>query len=109
VSSRAELAVLPEALREPASAEAVAEWLRAQVAGRPPGGAIAFDLSELDVEDASLCASLAAALRAVGGHAQVTLVAPPQVLAHTLYRIGATSGPRAIVIVNPRSELGTSS
>ena len=69
----------------------------------------AIDLSEADIEDASVTAGLIDIIRStarrVGG---LTLVRAPQVLAHGLYRIGAISDD-CVTLVEPRDEIGTSS
>ena len=69
----------------------------------------AVDLSEADLEDASVTAGLIDIIRTtarrVGG---LTLVQAPQVLAHGLYRIGAISAD-CVTLIEPRNELGTSS
>lgn len=71
---------------------------------------LTLDLSEADVEDAASCAALIDAIRQaakrLGG---VQLLAPPQVLAHGLYRVGALVEGGVIHVVSPREELGTSS
>ena len=71
---------------------------------------VTLDLSEADVEDAKTCATLVEAIRStakrVGG---LQVLAPPQVIAHTLYRIGALQEGGVIHVVEPRQELGSSS
>lgn len=71
---------------------------------------LTLDLSEADVEDARSCAALVDAIRAAAARlGGLQLVEPPQVLAHTLYRVGALRAGGVIHVVSPREELGTSS
>lgn len=70
---------------------------------------LVLDLSEADLDDGAATAALADMIRTLdrkwGG---VTLIEPPQVLAHTLYRIGALASP-TLRLIQPREELGTTS
>jgi len=81
-----------------------------QLAGLGPADAPAvLDLSEADIEDGAVAASLVDAIRQAAVRAgSVQLLGPPQVLAHGLYRVGALSG-GTIHLVEPRDEIGTSS
>jgi anti-anti-sigma regulatory factor len=71
---------------------------------------VSIDLEEADIEDAALAATLVDHLRQAAHRiGALILVRPPQVIAHSLYRIGAL-GPRAeIQVIEPREELGRSS
>jgi ABC-type transporter Mla MlaB component len=70
---------------------------------------LVLDLEEAEIEDASVAAMLVDYLRQTAARVgSVQILRPPQVLAHGLYRIGAL-GPSSIQLVEPRSELGTSS
>ncbi len=69
---------------------------------------VTLDLSDAEIEDGAACATLTRALRqtaqALGG--ELIIVGCPQVLAHTLYRVGAL-GAGSIRLVEPRDEIGT--
>ncbi len=69
-----------------------------------------IDLEEAELEDAAMVATLVDHLRQAAHRiGTIILLRPPQVLAHSLYRIGAL-GPRAFIqVVEPREEIGTSS
>lgn len=99
----------PDALLDLDAPDAFRDWLDAAVDGAPADVALELDLSELEVRDAAICAEVAGWLRAAARRRPLVLRAPPQVVAHTLYRIGATDGRHAVHIVEPRAEIGTSS
>lgn len=100
--------VLPEALADLERIDEFTAWLDEELAGLCVSE-VSLDLSALDLDDPGLCAALAAELRDRGREVRLALIAPPQVLAHTLYRIGATLGSGAVEIIDPRSEVGTAS
>jgi hypothetical protein len=96
----------PETLLDRPSLDGLRAWLDPHWCQEP----VCLALDDLDLEDdAGICAAWAAYLRDRARETPLTLEAPPQVLAHTLYRIGATTGPHAVSIRSPRSEIGTSS
>lgn len=68
-----------------------------------------LDLAEADLDDdPNAVATLAAALRRSARRLErLRLHRPPQVLAHTLYRVGALTDGR-LEILDPRSEIGLS-
>ena len=69
----------------------------------------AIDLSEADLEDASVTAGLIDIIRTTARRISgLTLIGAPQVLAHGLYRIGAITDD-CVTLVDPREEIGTSS
>lgn len=69
---------------------------------------IRLDLSDADVEDAVVTSMLAAQLRELAERlGPIEVRGAPQVVAHTLYRIGALDA--RLVLVEPREELGRSS
>jgi len=66
---------------------------------------VTIDLSEADIDDGRVIVMLVDALRRTKDRlGRLTLIGPPQVLAHTLYR---TNDLDAFDIVEPRQELGT--
>jgi hypothetical protein len=99
----------PETVLDLDVPEAFRAWLDATVDGAPTDVALELDLSALEVDEATTCAKVAGWLRAAGRRRALVLRSPPQVVAHTLYRIGATDGRHAVRIVEPRAEIGTSS
>ncbi len=82
-----------------------------QLAGLTTADApLTLDMAEADVEDAQVCALLIEAIRQAALKVRsVQLIEPPQVLAHGLYRVGALAPGTAIHVVDPRSEIPTSS
>ena len=73
---------------------------------RPPDEVV-VDLADLDLEDAADVVALAEGLRSASARSsRVEILEAPQVLAHTLYRIGALQN-QSLVLTDPRNELGT--
>lgn len=71
---------------------------------------LTLDMCEADVEDAQVTALLIEAIRQAALKVKsVQLLEPPQVLAHGLYRVGALAPGTAIHVIDPRSEIPTSS
>lgn len=63
-------------------------------------------LVDLDLEDGVAVAHLVTALRALRARsARLVLVQAPQMLAHTLYKVGALADP-GLVLVEPRQDEG---
>jgi len=65
---------------------------------------VTVDLSELDVVDGPALARAASALRSLARRTPLLIVGAPQILAHTLYRVGALEGPHAIRLSDTREE-----
>ena len=78
--------------------------LRAAAAERGPG-VWRLDLDELEIDDGAALAELISALRAVARAGPVELWAAPQMLAHTLYKVGELDRGE-IRLVEPRSDEG---
>jgi ABC-type transporter Mla MlaB component len=70
----------------------------------PPIGIL--DLSELDIEDGPALARLVSWIRLLAARRPLRLDEAPQMLAHTLYKIGALEGGR-IELRAPRMDQGT--
>jgi ABC-type transporter Mla MlaB component len=71
---------------------------------------LTLDMREADVEDTHVTALLIEGIRQAALRVKsVQLLEPPQVLAHGLYRVGALAPTTAIHVVDPRSEIPTSS
>lgn len=71
---------------------------------------IDVDLDDVDTGDGRGVAELAGLVqRARHAGRRVTLRNAPQMVAHTLYKVGALAGPHAVVLVDPREEEPTSS
>lgn len=71
---------------------------------RQAGGAAFADLAELDLDGAAAVIEAVDAVRAlVGASGRLTLFNSPQVLAHTLYRVGLLEG-AALELVDTRQE-----
>ena len=69
-------------------------------------GPLVLDLSEAEITEGTACAALTDAIRRAAHRlGEVIIQQAPQVLAHTLYRIGALS-PGTIQLIDPREELG---
>lgn len=67
---------------------------------------LVLDLSQADIDDPVGVVRLAEAIRAASRRfARTRLLRPPQVLAHTLYRVGALEGAR-LQVEDPREEVG---
>lgn len=80
----------------------LAEALRAL----PSAGEVVLDLADLDLDDGVAVAHLVTGLRALRARCdRLVLVAAPQMLAHTLYKVGALSDP-GLVLVAPRQDEG---
>lgn len=63
-------------------------------------------LADLDLEDGVAVAHLVTALRALRSRSgRLVLVQAPQMLAHTLYKVGALHDP-GLVLVDPRQDEG---
>lgn len=91
-----ELLALPGALR------ALPGALRAL----PGVGELILDLEDLDLEDGVAVAHLVTGLRALRARCdRLVLVGAPQMLAHTLYKVGALSDP-GLSLVDPRQDEG---
>lgn len=89
---------------EVAGPEALA--LAAALGALPPGSERVLDLADLDLEDGVAVAHLVTGLRALRARCdRLVLVAAPQMLAHTLYKVGALSDP-GLVLVAPRQDEG---
>lgn len=72
-----------------------------------PSGELEVDLEEADVSAAAVVARLADALRREARRiGRVRVIRAPQVLAHTLYRVGAL-GRGTLELVEPRDEIGS--
>lgn len=65
-----------------------------------------LDLGELDIEDGPALARLVSWIRQLAQHRPLRLDEAPQMLAHTLYKIGALEAGR-IVLRAPRMDQGT--
>ena len=79
-----------------------AAWLAALPAGARPQ----LDLADLDVDDGVAVTFVVDAIRALRARGPVTVRAAPQMVAHTLYKVGdLRSG--GIVLVAPREDEGT--
>lgn len=73
-------------------------------------GPLTIELGDTEMNDGAACARLATAIRQAAQRVgDVVVVEAPQVLAHTLYRVGALGDGRsgAVQLVEPREELGT--
>jgi ABC-type transporter Mla MlaB component len=69
---------------------------------------LTIDMEDADVEDSSVATMLVDYIRETAHRVgAVQIVRPPQIIAHSLYRVGALGG--AIQLVEPRQEIGTSS
>ncbi len=79
----------------------------AQIDGVPAGsGPLVLEMTDAEVEDAQACAALSASIREAAIRiGDVVVLGAPQVLAHTLYRLGALSS-GAIQLIEPRDEIG---
>ncbi len=72
----------------------------------PEDRPVTLDLTLVDLEDAAVTALLVDALRQTARRVgELKLLRPPQVLAHSLYRVGAL-GKSTLQLVEPRQELG---
>ncbi len=92
-----------EGALEGSSADALAEAL-AQAEREIPPGPLRLDLDGLELLDGVATARAVTALRALlARRGALVLVAPPQMLAHTLYRVGALEDGR-LTVVDTRSE-----
>lgn len=66
---------------------------------------IRIDMSAVDQIDAAGVGQLMHLIRRqLESGRRVTLESPPQVLAHTLYKVGLLHGSRAVSVSNPRQE-----
>lgn len=72
----------------------------------PTAGEVVLDLADLDLEDGVAVAHLVTGLRALRARCdRLVLVDAPQMLAHTLYKVGALSDP-GLALVTPRQDEG---
>jgi len=75
-------------------------------AALPAGAHPRLDLADLDVDDGVAVTFVVDAIRALRARAPVTVRAAPQMVAHTLYKVGDLRG-GDIVLVAPREDEGT--
>jgi hypothetical protein len=69
---------------------------------------IVVDLTEADIEDAVVAAMLVDCIRATARRiGKIQVLRSPQLLAHALYRLNASS--EDVLLVDPRLEIATSS
>ncbi len=78
----------------------------AWAAALPAGAAACVDLADLDVDDGVAVTFVVDALRALRARGAVTVRAAPQMVAHTLYKVGDLRG-GGFVLVAPREDEGT--
>lgn len=68
-------------------------------------GEIRLELGDFDIEDASAVARVATLIReGMEGGQRFVLVAPPQMLAHTLYKVASLRRDEGLRIIDPRQE-----
>ena len=76
----------------------------------PDDGVLRIDLSEADLEDPVVTTQMVEALRTTANRLQgMEVYGAPQVLAHSLYRIGALGKTAKLRLIEPRQEIGSSS
>ena len=76
----------------------------------PEAGPLSINLRDADIEHADVVATLTEALRETAKRlGSLQVIAPPQVLAHCLYRVGSLGQGSTLHIVEPRQDLPTSS
>lgn len=63
---------------------------------------VVLDLSDLDIADSAALIALVDAIRALAGSAHVRIRSAPQLLGHTLYRLGVLDG--AITLEDMRED-----
>lgn len=88
------------------SAAQAADWRAAVVLAGRDGTGPDIDLGELDLDEGIAVAEAVNAVRGLAAlWGPVRLLEAPQMLAHTLYKVGAL-GP-ALQLIDPRSDEGT--
>jgi anti-anti-sigma regulatory factor len=71
---------------------------------------LVLDMGDADIEDSRVATMLVEYIRQTAqrvGHVQI--LRAPQILAHSLYRVGALGSQSTIELIEPRVELGASS
>ncbi len=69
---------------------------------------LTIDMSQADIDEAKIVAELVKRIRETAARiGSLTLLEPPQVLAHGLYRVGALGARSNIRLIEPREEIGT--
>ena len=89
-----------------ASSQAFCAALLSAALSVPPPAALVVELGDLELEDGVSVARVVTALRgALLGRTSLELREAPQMLAHTLYKVGMLGG--ALRLVAPRSDEGS--
>jgi ABC-type transporter Mla MlaB component len=69
-----------------------------------------LDMADADIEDSRVCTMLVDYIRQTAERVgSVQILHAPQILAHSLYRVGALGSRSSIELIEPREELGISS
>lgn len=69
-------------------------------------GTVELDLAEMEIESGAACAAIVRAVRILLERGGVRLVQPPQVLAHSIYRLGLLPD---VELIDPRTDEPTAS